>query len=136
MRPVSLGHLADYEVLLSDERLDKVVARLHKERLSPHIQEGEFVTFVQPEQESQTTTDGGLVVPYVLPAHAVLAVFIPSPRHAGVKLMFSGATTMRDWEDADWEWRHYAGRDDPAYNIYRRIMGEVNQTIDNLKQMN
>lgn len=119
----------DYEPLVSDVRLAPIDDRLRGEfpGLTP---EDVLVTFIQPEQVK--IRDGQELR---IPPMAVLAVMSPNPRHPDYRLMTPGVTSLAAFEEADQEFRHYAGKTDPVLSIYRLVVKDHLRKLQDLREL-
>lgn len=121
--------LSSYEQLIPDDRLQRT---LHKV-LGDDADGIDFVAFIQERMMRQTRD--GLTVP--IEPMAVFMVMSQNPRReAGEKIGTTATTSLRNWQDAQREYEHYAGRGDPLENILRILLTKHHDTLKNLREMN
>lgn len=129
------SELADYEVLVDDDRVAVIVKKLQSEFGHKTLAESEFVTFIVPPRPHTKRTPEGLEYPGWIPEKAVFAVLTPNPRRPGQKIMSNATTNLSDWRDSEREARHYVGAPDALHNIFRAVLREHLPTITNLREM-
>lgn len=127
--------LADYEVLLEDDRVLPIVEKLKSEFGHKTLADTQFVTFVVPPRQQTKRTPEGLEYPGWIPTKAVFAVLTPNPRRKGQLIMSHATTDLANWSDTERESRHYVGAPDDLHNIFRAVLREHLPTIANLKDM-
>lgn len=125
-------NFSDYEPVVSDHRLAGVVGRL-RGVFAELAEDTEFVTFIQPRRQVKNPNTG-LYQP--IPDMAVFAVVSDSPKHPGIKIMNTGTANLHDYRDADIEYGHYAGAEDPLFNIYKQVVNVHLGQIKSLREMN
>jgi len=118
--------LGDYEPLIEDSRLGAVegMLRLEFPLLSPGAR---LVSFIQPPTE----VDG-----QPIPAKANFGVVETNPRHPKFSLMTIATMNLKDWIDEDFEFRHYAGKADPARKFLRLVVRDQIKKILDLQALN
>lgn len=126
--------LADYEVLVDDDRILKAADELRRE-FGPAIEDTSFVSFVQPARTVSRKTDLGIEIPVHVPEMAVFAAVTPNPRRPGQKILTSATVALRDWEASEWDRQHYVGKADPVPAFLRLALKEHLPTIQNLRDM-
>lgn len=120
---------ADWDVLLSDDRVTTIERALRKAR--PDLPaESVLITFVQPELD--TIHNGEQV--HVKPL-AVFAIITPDPRHPETNKMTQGAMDLAEWRAKDRTWKTFVGQRDPAIGAFRHIAKTHIEVIENLKAL-
>lgn len=70
-----------------------------------------------------------------VPRAAVFAIISDNPRHPTFRVMTNAMTPMATWDEVEGEYKHFAGRGDPALNIFRYVVEQHIRTIENLRDM-
>jgi hypothetical protein len=118
--------VSDYgEHVVSDIRLARLEERMRLAwwRLPA---DARFLTYIQDGYEDER----GLHAP-----KAVFMVMSPDPKHPGMRTMTSGTALLSDWESAEREFSHFAGKEDPLTTVFRPIVREHVKVIQNLREM-
>lgn len=112
--------LDKFPTALSDSRMEKIWFQLRKEMNLPDVVD--FASYVQPPQEIEKEVKGVHRL-LKLPEQVVFLVVSPNPqkRWKGKLIKSFAFTTVEDWHAAEKEAKHYAGREDPAVDIFRGL---------------
>lgn len=121
--------LDTYPTVVSDRWLNDVEGRL-RERFPALPDDVTFATFVQP---ATTYDHQGLSLP--LPPQAVFIAVSPNPRHPQMNLMTHATTSHEAWLEAEAEWKHYVGVEDPLFSILVTVAVQHLSSIESLKQL-
>lgn len=123
--------LPDAEVLLPDDRVDRIVDYLRYQW--PDLPDDADFTVVRTPR-TRTETESG--APAILPEGVVFAMRLTNPRTASVDRWIMGRMTMDDWRTVDREYdRRAATVDDPAYTAFAQMVPNALDWLANMKAL-
>jgi hypothetical protein len=119
-------HLEQFEPLISDKRLERIVDALHKE--FPVSEDFTFFTYYQPGY-TQVLDDGARVN---YQERAAFAILLDNPRHKEFRQLFFAYAPLDKWQERDAA-KPKGIQDDPAYQVFK--VGPIPAAIQWLENM-
>lgn len=134
-----LTDLAKYEVLLTDERIERIAHKIGSEFGFGRLKDTQYVSFIQPARIVSHEVDG-ITRQIPVAEMAVFAVLTPNPRpyaqKTGQKLMTHATAALADFLEAEAELSHFAhAGKDPARDIYKAVVKTHLKQLDDLRSL-
>lgn len=128
---------SEWEPVISDARLERLVPRLHSAFGRKKLDDAEFVTFIQPAREVTRATEQGIQFRSWVPEMAVFAVLSPRPRSTkpGQRLMSHATVSLSDFREVDKLWSEGNHPVDPAWQLMKIVTGDHVRKLDDLNSL-